>query len=65
MTIMKEILRQIDFWLQEAKDEQHDSFGEQGKAFYRGEVAALTKVYILINESSNKAIEPTAKDGGS
>ena len=45
---MKEIFEHIDEWLQEAKDNQYRYAFTVPAAFYRGEVAAYTRVGLLL-----------------
>ncbi len=45
---MKEIFEQIDKWLQEAKDELSESIYAHEGGFHRGEVAAYTRVGVLL-----------------
>ena len=47
---MKEIFEQIDKWLQEAKDELSESVYAHEGGFHRGEVAAYTKVGVLLQQ---------------
>jgi len=53
---MKEIFKQIDKWLQEAKDNQSRHSVTGPEAFHRGEVSAYTKVGKLIQKSITQQV---------
>ncbi len=68
--IMKEIFEQIDKWLQEAKDNEAKHPYTGPEAFHRGEVAAYTKVGVLLQQRhltsrrSRAAFNCACKRGG-
>lgn len=50
---MKQVLRQIDLWLQKAKDKQSNAMSEREEAFYRGKVTTLMKIHTLLRDKAS------------
>ena len=58
---MKEIFKQIDSWLQKAKDRKSGCNVATSKAFYGGQVSAYINVGLLLQEHiTQQAVEADA-----